>query len=84
MIHLIDCAYHQFSARDISGLSRFVATAKQNKHDALTSREVQAIASADIDPHFAHAVADRPCIAEISEAGRFQADKNAGFGAHVT
>jgi hypothetical protein len=84
MITSIDCAYHQLSARDISGLSRFVAAAKQNKHDALTSCEVHAIASPDVDPHFAHAVADRPCITEISEAGRLQAGKNAGFGTHVT
>jgi hypothetical protein len=74
---------HPFGADNIFGLRGLVATTQQDEHDTLTAREIHAIASSDINSHFAHPAANGSNITQIAEAGLFQAGKDAGFGAHV-
>jgi hypothetical protein len=49
----------------------------------VTSREVHAIASANINAHFTHYVTDRSHITQVAETHGVKTSKNASLGANV-
>jgi hypothetical protein len=46
--------------------------------------EVHPITGPDIDAHFAHSATDGLDVAEMAEAGSFQASKDSGLGTGVS
>ena len=64
-------------------MCRFVTTAEQDEHDSLPAREIQTVASANVDPHFTHPFTDGLHVTETSEASGLEAGKDPGLSSHV-
>ena len=70
---------HQFSAGDVLGLARFVATAEQDNYNSVAPDEIHTITGANVNFQFLDRTANRTYIAQIPEPGGVKARKNARF-----
>jgi len=68
---------------DVFGLGRLVAATQQENHYALAPREVHAIASADIDAHFTHALSDEAHNTKVAKASGLQPGEDARLSTRV-
>ena len=58
-------------------------SAEQDDDDFLSSREIHAVTGSDVNPHSTHAGAHRSHLAEISQAGGFEAGEDTRFSPNV-